>query len=435
MALIILALCIVTLILLITAFKTNPFIAFLLVSVSAGLLLKMPPQAVIASINKGIGDTLGSVTIIIVLGAMLGKLVALSGAAESIANRLKNIFGPQYLTYAMALTGFVVGIPLYYNVGFILLAPIIFSVSYSSRLPVVYVGLPMLAALSVMHGFIPPHPSPMTLIGIFHASIIKTFIYGLIVAIPAIILAGPVFASRLKKVGTIYPATSVSDNSKPLPGVLNSLLSSLLPVIIIIIASVVTSLADKNSTSFQLAHFIGDPVVAMLITIIVSTYTLGIRTQRSLKEVMACYTDSVKDIAMILLIIGSAGTLKQIFVDSKLSDEITALVVRCSLEPLALAWLVTAVLRTCLGSSTVAGLTAAGVLFPATQHTAINPELMVLSIGAGSLFGSHVNDTGFWLYKEYFKLSVRETFFSWTMMESLVSFLGLTGVLILNQLV
>jgi Gnt-I system high-affinity gluconate transporter len=407
------------------------------VALLAGCLFGMPFAKVIASINKGLGDTLGSVAIIIVLGAMLGKLVAESGAAQRIAHFMHDLFGAKYVTYAMALTGFIVGIPLYYNVGFILLVPIIFSVASNYRLPLLYVGMPMLTALSVMHGFLPPHPSPMTLISVFHADIIKTFGYGLVIAIPAIIIAGPIFAGTLKNIGSKGLRFANSQAPLPdneLPGIANSILSSLLPVILICLAYVLPLLFGSAPGIKTIAQWLGEPIIAMLLTVVISTYTLGLQKGRPLAKIMEGYVCAVKDIAMVLLIIGSAGALKQIFVDSRLSDALAVMLVQSVMPPLLLAWLATACLRLCLGSATVAGVTAAGVLFPIAQHAGINTNLLVLAIGAGSLFGSHVNDTAFWLCKEYFGLSVKETLRSWTVMESLVSVIGLAGVLILNCL-
>ena len=429
--------CILLLVTLITWAKVNAFLAFIIVALLAGCLFGMPFATVIASINKGLGDTLGSVAIIIVLGAMLGKLVAESGAAQRIAHFMHDLFGAKYVTYAMALTGFIVGIPLYYNVGFILLVPIIFSVASSYRLPLLYVGMPMLTALSVMHGFLPPHPSPMTLISVFHADIIKTFGYGLVIAIPAIIIAGPIFASTLKNIGSKglrFANTQAALPDDELPGIANSILSSLLPVILICLAYLLPLLFGAAPVIKTIAQWLGEPIIAMLLTVVISTYTLGLQKGRPLAKIMEGYVCAVKDIAMVLLIIGSAGALKQIFVDSRLSDALAVMLVQSAMPPLLLAWLATACLRLCLGSATVAGVTAAGVLFPIAQHAGINTNLLVLAIGAGSLFGSHVNDTAFWLCKEYFGLSVKETLRSWTVMESLVSVIGLAGVLALNCL-
>ena len=427
--------CILMLVVMITWLKANAFLSFICVSILAGLLLGMPAADIIKSVNKGIGDSLGSVVAVIIFGAMLGKIVAESGAAQQISVTMRKLFGRSYLNYGMALTGLIIGIPLYYNVGFILAVPVIFSIAYQYKLPSVYVGLPMLTALSVMHGFVPPHPSPMTLIGVFHADLHKTFLYGLVIAVPAIIIAGPVFATRFrhfKQFNQSVPALVQQMPDEQLPGTLNSVLSSLLPVILIALASLLPVLVPAGHPLLSAALFIGDPVVAILLTLLFTVFSLGIAQDKKVLDIMNCYTGAIKDVAMILLIIGSAGALKQIFTDSKLSIELSSMLQGYAFNPLILAWVVTAVLRVCLGSATVAGLTAAGILYPLAAHQSVDPNLLVLSIGAGSLFGSHVNDSAFWLYKEYFQLTLKETFRTWTAMESMVAVLGLTGVLLLN---
>ncbi len=436
MTLLIFAFCIACLILLITWGKVNPFLAFLLVSILAALLLGIPVSNIAQSVNKGIGDTLGSLVIVIVLGGMLGKLVAESGAAQRIALVLRNAFGYKYMVWAMTLTGFIVGIPLFYNVGFVLLVPIIFSVAYSFKLPLVFVGLPMLSSLSVMHGFLPPHPSPMALLTQLHGDMASTFFYGIIIAIPAIIIAGPLYSQTLKKIKSnptkVFALHEIPEDK--LPGAANSFISSLLPVILIAITTIGVKVFDGNNSVKNITTFFGDPNLVMLLTIIIATYTLGIAMGKSLTHVMNLYAEAVKDISMILLIIGSAGILKQIFIDSGAGNEIATALQSWKLPPLLLAWIVTAILRLCLGSATVAGLTAVGVVYPLTLQTHVDPNLMVLSIGAGSLFCSHVNDTGFWLFKEYFGTSLKDTFRSWSVMETIVSVVGLIGVLVINEL-
>jgi Gnt-I system high-affinity gluconate transporter len=435
MTFIIIVCCIIFLVVLITWSKVNAFLAFLLVSVTAGLLLGIPYRNIMQSVTTGIGDTLGSLVIVIVLGAMLGKLVAESGAARQIATVFQHLFGSRYIVWAMTFTGLIVGIPLYYNVGFVLLIPIIFSVAYHNKLPLVYVGLPMLASLSVMHGFLPPHPSPMALVMQFQADMATTFFYGFCIALPAIALAGPLFSRTLKTIdctgGKASPGyTPLVDN---IPGIANSLVSSLLPVLIIALVAAATTLFSNNDSVKDVLAFLGEPNVVMGLTILLATYTLGIKRGKTLAQIMHVYGDAVKDIAMILLIIGSAGILKQIFIDSGASIEIAEALSGLRLPPLLLAWIVTAILRVCLGSATIAGLTAAGIVYPLTVGTDVDANLMVLSIGAGSLFFSHVNDTAFWMFKEYFGLSMKDTFRSWTFMETIVSVVGLGGVLLLDQ--
>ncbi len=427
-------LCIVGLVLLISWVKLNPFLAFLVVSITAGILLGIPLNKIMGSVQKGLGDTLGSLVIIIALGAMLGKLVAESGAAQKIAAVMMNAFGEKYIQWALVVTGFIIGIPLFYGVGFVLMVPLIFSVVYQYKLNAVYIGLPMLAALSVTFGFLPPHPAPTALVVQFHANLGLTLMYGIIIAIPAIIIAGPLFSRTLKGIHsvplqTFQPATL---SSEQLPGAASSFLSALLPVILLIVATLVPLVFPVQPALQPVISFFAEPSIVMLISLAVATFTLGIKQGKSMKSIMSIYSDSVKDIAMILLIIGSAGTLKQVLTDSGVSDQIAAQLNGINIHPLVLAWLMAAIIRICVGSATVAGLTTAGIISPLIAQTHVNPNLMVLSIGAGSLFCSHVNDSGFWLFKEYFNLSIKDTIRSWTAMESIVSLVGLGGVLLLN---
>ncbi|OOQ59193.1 gluconate:H+ symporter [Mucilaginibacter pedocola] len=434
----IILLCIVLLILLVSWAKLNPFLAFLIVSIAAGLCLGIPLTKITRSVENGLGDILGKLTIIICLGAMLGKLVASSGAAQKIAEVLVNFFGVKYIQLALVAVGFIIGIPLFYNIGFVLMVPLIFSVVYKYKLPAVYIGLPMLAALSVTHGFLPPHPGPTTLVGMFNADMGTTLRYGIMVAIPAIILAGPVFAQTLKKMPSEPLATFRSEDlpADKLPGAWNSFLTALLPVILLMASNIYLGRYKEESQLRTLIVFLSDGPIVMLISLMVATYTLGVHQKTSMKVLGNIYSDAVKDISMILLIIAGAGAFKQVLVDSGVNNEITALLTSLHMEPLLLGWLLAAIIRISLGSATVAGVTAATILQSmVAKDPSINPNLMVLSIGAGSLVLSHVNDGGFWLFKEYFNLSIKNTFLSWTMMETLVAIIGLGGVLVLNAFV
>lgn len=429
--------CILALVLLTTWGKCNAFLAFLVVSITAAWLLGIPLDKITQSVQKGIGDTLGSLVIIIMLGAMLGKLVAETGAARRITSFLMNAFGEKYLQWALMVTGFIVGIPLFYNVGFVLMVPLIFSVVYQYKLPAVYIGLPMLAALSVTHGFLPPHPAPTALVTQFKANMGLTLLYGLAVAVPAIILAGPVFARTLKHINAvplqIFQPRPIAD--KDLPGTANSFLTSLLPVLLLAVTAILPMLNATGEKPPAFYAFIGDPIIVMLISVIVATFTLGTSTGRSISSIMGIYTDAVKDVAMIVLIVAGAGVLKQVFVDSGVSKDIAEGLQSWEIHPLVLGWLIAAVIRVCVGSATVAGLTTAGIIAPVMTQVNVNPNLMVLSIGAGSLMFSHVNDAGFWMYKEYFNLSIKDTLRSWSIMETIVAVVGLLGVLLLNLVV
>jgi Gnt-I system high-affinity gluconate transporter len=437
MAFVIIFFCIAALILMISWGKVNPFLAFLFVSIVAGLLLRIPFTKVMGSVQKGIGDTLGSLVIIIALGAMLGKLVADSGAAQKIASVMMTSFGRKYLQWALVVTGFIIGIPLFYGVGFVLLVPLIFSVVYQYKLPAVYIGLPMLAALSVTFGFLPPHPSPTALVVQFHANIGLTLVYGLMIAIPAIIIAGPVYSKTLKHIRAV-PLKIFQPNTLPedqLPSAFNSFVSALLPVILLMATTLIPYVVTLPPALSQIVLFFAEPAIVMLIALAFATYQLGVGQGKTIKEIMTVYGDSVKDIAMILLIIGAAGALKQVLTDSGVSEQIASRLNGINIHPLILAWIIAAVIRICVGSATVAGLTTAGIVAPVITQSHVNANLMVLSIGAGSLAFSHVNDSGFWLFKEYFNLSIKDTVRSWTMMETIIAVVGLVGVMLLNLIV
>ncbi|MDB5135254.1 MAG: gluconate transporter [Mucilaginibacter sp.] len=438
MALLTILFCIILLVVLVSWAKVNPFLAFLIVSIVAGLLLGIPMDKVTAAVQKGLGDTLGTITIVICLGAMTGKLVATSGAAQKIAEVLVKLFGVKYIQWALVVVGFIVGIPLFYNTGFVLMVPLIFSVVYKYKLPAVYVGLPMLAALSVTHGFLPPHPSPTALVSMFHANMGITFMYGVLLAIPAIILAGPVFARTLKKMPSTPLETFRAEElpSDKLPAAFNCFFTALLPVILLMSSALYLQINHSTGSLHKLITFIGDAPIVMLISILFATYSLGIKQGLSMKKIAVLYGDAVKDIAGILLIIGGSGIFKEVLVTSGANNAITDMMQSLNLQPLVLGWLLAAIIRISLGSATVAGLTAAGIVSTMVLHDhTINPNLMVLAIGAGSLAFSHVNDGGFWMFKEYFNLSIKDTIKSWSVMESIVSVVGIIGVLIINLVI
>jgi len=437
MTLLLLLLSVLTLVLLITVAKLHPFISFLMVCIGVGLIKGMGVTQLMGSIQKGMGDVVGSLMIILCLGAMLGKLVADSGAAHKIATGLIELFGTKYIQWALVLTAFIVGIPLFYGVGFVLLVPLVITVAARYKLPAVYLGLPTLAALSVTHGFLPPHPSPVALAQQFNANIGLTLFYGIIIAVPTIIIAGPIFSVTLKKY-TQKPIAIFSTNEIPdvqLPGIFPSVLAAFLPVLFIGLDTIFNTILPQKNSFSNVVHIIGDPSIALLISLLISLYTLGIRQGKSIMQVMGPIGDSVKEVSTILLIIAGAGALKQILLDTGMSSALIEPLKHLSLHPLLLAWGIAAILRVSIGSATVAGLTTAGIVAPLILSSGVNPCLMVLATGAGSLFFSHVNDPGFWMFKEYFNLTVKETIKTWSTMETIVSLAGLIGVFILNYFI
>ena len=435
MPLLIVILGILLLFVLIAKFKLNAFISFIIVCVFVGVFQGMELDRIVEAIQIGMGNTLGFLVMILGLGAMLGKLVSDSGAAQRITSKLVSSFGIKYIQWAVVVAGFIVGIPMFYSVGFVILIPLVFTIAASTGLPLIYVGLPMLASLSVTHGFLPPHPAPTAIASMFNADIGKTLLYGIIIAIPTIIVAGPLFTRTIKNIKAtplkeFYNPIVLKDEEMPGMGI--SLFTTLLPIILILCSTLFTLFISGEFLLKKIIVFIGNPVIAMLISVLVAIYALGISRGKKMPELMNSVSSSVSSITMILLIIAGAGALKQILVASGVSDYIGALLNGSSISPLILAWLIATVIRVCVGSATVAGLTAAGIALPLIQNTGVSPELMVLAIGSGSLMLSHVNDGGFWMFKEYFNLTVKETLSTWTVMETTVGIMGLIGVLVLN---
>jgi Gnt-I system high-affinity gluconate transporter len=435
MSFIIVLLSILLLVLLISYFKVNAFLSFLIVSILGGLFLGIDPSQIGSTLQKGIGDMLGSLVVVIIAGAMLGKLVAETGAAQRIASGLMKVFGEKYLQIALMITGFVIGIPLFYNVGFVLVFPLLASVVYRYKLPAVYVGLPMIASLSVTHGFLPPHPSPAALVTQFNANMGTTLFFGVMIAIPTVIIAGPLFAKTLKTINGSILKTFQTEGlpEDKLPGLFNSLFSSLLPVLLLAFTTAFNFTITDESPLKSISLFLSDSSIVMLISLGVATITLGLGRGVKMNHIMNIYSDAVKDVLMIILIIGGAGALKETLLRSGVSSEIGNLLDNLNMHPLILGWLIASVIRVCVGSATVAGLTAAGIVAPLlTTHPEVHPSLMVLSVGAGSLMFSHVNDSGFWLFKEYFNLSIKDTIRSWSLMETIVAVCGLAGVMLIN---
>jgi len=424
------------LIVLISWGRLPPFLAFMAIALIAALWFGMPLNRIAKSLERGIGDMLGGLAAIICLGAMFGRTIADSGAARSIAKALIGVVGARFILIAMALTGLIVGIPLFYSVGFVVLVPLIFSVGARTKLPAVLLGIPLLCGLSVAHGFLPPHPSPTAIIKVFGADLGLTLIYGAIVAGVTVMVAGPLLAMTMKRIGPAVVVDQGMGQSAPeeqLPGSFNSCFTALLPVALIAATTALAYVPIPSPTLNEVIAFTGQPVVALMLSLIYATISLGVARGTNFKTLMQAQAASLNDVAVILLTLAGAGALKQVFVDSGVSAQLGAWLQDVPLQPLILGWLIAVVIRVALGSATIAGLTAAGIMAPVVATRHIDGSLMVLSIGAGSLMFSHVNDAGFWMFKEYFHLSLRDTFRTWTLMESVAGSVGLVCVLVLNQ--
>ncbi len=411
--------------------KVMPFIALLLVSLLMGLLLGMPLADLLKAVQDGIGSMLGSMALILCFGAIQGKLLEHTGAATVISRYLMEKMGRQNIQWAVLLMGFLVGIPLFYNAGFVILVPFVFTIAANARLPLLFVAIPMASALSVTHGFLPPHPGPVGLASIFHASIGKTMLYGMMVAIPTVCVAGILFGRSFRHKGPMPQPAPVAESVEGLPGAGLCMLIGLLPVILIALQAAFASLLPDGSLLQSALNAVGDPVMALMLTVALGSWLLALRRGVGLEELMTQYGKAIESIALIMMVIGAGGALKEILVRTGVASDVAVFISNNHFPPLIAGWLVAAAIRVILGSATVAGLTAAGILAPLVAAGGVSPEWMLLSVGAGSLFCSHVNDTGFWIFKEYFGLTVRDTLLSWTLMETIISVVGLLLVLLL----
>ncbi|MEO5592504.1 MAG: gluconate:H+ symporter [Chitinophagaceae bacterium] len=428
---------ILILVVLISYFRMHTFLAFLIVTAGIGLVLGLKPEALMKSVQSGIGGTLGSIAAIIALGAMLGKLIGLSGAAQQIAGKMTEWFGIKHIRWAFMVTGFIVGLPLFYSVGFMLLVPIAITVAVRNDLPAVYVGLPLLASLSVTQGYLPPHPAPLFLVKQLNADMGLTLFYGMIISVPAILISGALYGSTVKRYTAIPNLSFVAPQvpADKLPSVYMSVFTVLLPILLIGGSSLLLPFLKEDSFLKNSLLFIGDATISLLITVLFALYSLRILKNNSKQQINQQLIDAVKDVASLLLIFGGAGALKQVLTDGGVSQIIAGQLQHSHLNIYVLGWTIAAIIRVCVGSSTVSGITTAGFIAPLMLTATINPNLMVLSIGAGSMMFSHVNDTGFWLFREYFQLSLKDTIKTWSVMDTLVSVTGLLGVLALSWFV
>src|SRR5450830_238429 len=422
------SLAIVVLIVMITRLRIHPFIALIITSGFLGLISGMPLPKIVKSFQDGFGGVLGFVGIVLGLGTMLGKMMAESGGADQIAQTL--------------IGAFLVGIPLFFEIGFVLLIPLVFIVARRSGVPLFKIGMPMLASLSVMHGLVPPHPGPLLAIGIFGADIGKTIFYGLVVGLPTVIIAGPMFGAFIAKYVDIKPSEELMEQlarepqTKDLPGFAITLITVLSPVFLMLLKTFVDVTLPEGSAMRDLMDFIGNPIVALLAALMLSLYTFGLARGFTRQQVLKFVDQSLAPTAAIVLIIGAGGGFKQMLVNSGVGTAIGQLAVHAQISPLLLAWFVAGVIRVATGSATVATITGAGIVAPLVALIpGTNRELLVLATGAGSLILSHVNDAGFWLVKEYFNMSVGETFKTWTAMETIISVVALAFIMLLNCIV
>ncbi|MBE1159318.1 gluconate:H+ symporter [Dyella acidiphila] len=426
------AVAVILLIYLIAKCKLNPFISLMAVSLGLGIVVGMPMRSIVKAFEVGAGGTLGHIALLIALGTMLGKMMAESGGTERIAHTLIAAFGERRASWAMMAVAFIVGLPVFFDVGFVLLMPIVFHIARSAGASVLLIGLSMAAGLSVVHGLVPPHPAALLAVTAYHADIGKTILYALLVGLPTAIIAGPLFArwvSRYVIIDTDNPLEKQfveMDEARQLPSFGTALFTLLLPVLLMLIGTWANLLTTPGTRANDILEFLGNSVVALLLAVLMSFYTFGKRRGFSRETILTFTNDCLAPTATVILVVGAGGGFGRILLDSGVSHAIVAATQASHISPLLLGWLIAAMLRIATGSATVAMGTACGIVAPiaAAAGNAVHPELMVLATGAGSLVLSHVNDGGFWIVKQYFNMTVLQTLKTWTVMETLISVIG-----------
>ncbi len=418
----------------------HPFLALTLGSLAVGAIATMPMVDVLASFTAGVGATVSGVGVLIALGAMFGKLLADSGGADEIVDTIVRHASPRMLPWAMAGIGALIGLPMFFEIGLVLLMPVIYLVARRSGQSLIAIGLPTLAGLSAMHGFVPPHPGPLVAIDSLGADVGVTLALGIVVAVPTVVIAGPLFtkvAQRWVYVGAEHnPFEAIRDTRHRRPSFAVTVFTVLLPVVLMMARALVELWVDEDLLLYKVLDFLGTPLIALLLAVLVAIFTLGVTSGMGKKDVNRTLSESLPPIAGIILIVGAGGGFKQVLVDSGIGQVIADFVTDTGLSVLVVAWLVAVLIRLATGSATVATVTAAGIIAPlVTGMDTTETSLVVLAIGAGSVFFSHVNDAGFWLIKEYFGMTVGQTIRTWSLMETVLSVSGLVFVLLLNLVV
>jgi GntP family gluconate:H+ symporter len=433
---------VIGLILLIAVVKLNPFISLLLASLFLAVVAGMPLSTVARSFEAGVGGTLGHIAIIVALGTMLGKMMAESGAANQIAYTLIRLFGEKRIHWAMVLIGLVVGLPAFFEVGFVLLVPIVYTVARRTKTSLVLVGLPLVAGLSVVHGLVPPHPAAMLAVTIYKADVGRTILYALLVGLPTAVIAGPLYAMLIAphiKLAADNPMADEfvdHDSERNLPSIGIALFTVLFPVLLMLIGSGADAVTAPTSALNQGLHLVGNDVMALLIGVLLSFFTLGRMRGFTRETILRFSNECLAPTAAITLLVGAGGGFGRILQDSGVSQAIIAVALNSHVPLMLLAWLLAALMRLATGSATVAMTTAAGIVAPIALHsTGVHPELLAIATGAGSLIFSHVNDGGFWLVKEYFNMSVVQTIKTWSVCETIISVTALLFTVALSYVI
>jgi GntP family gluconate:H+ symporter len=429
---------VVGLIVLVAVVKLNPVITLLVTALSLAVVAGMPLTAVIHSFEAGVGGVLGHIAIIVALGTMLGKMMAESGASDRIAYSLIHAFGEKNVPWAMLAIALIVGLPAFFQVGFVLLVPILFTVARRTNTSLVRAGLPMVAGLSVMHGLVPPHPATMLAVTSFHADVGRTIFYALLIGVPTAVIAGPLYAMLIAPHIELSDENPIADQlsrhgeatgheeRRNLPGFWLSVFTIVLPVLLMVAGSWADAFFAPGSRANSALHLAGNDDMALLAGALFSFVTLGVMRGFSRETILRFSTECLAPTAAITLLIGAGGGFGRVLQDCGVSDAIVAVALRGHVPVLLLAWLLAALIRLATGSSTVAMTTAAGIVAPFALHApGSHAELLVIATAAGALIFSHVNDSGFWLVKEYFNMSVGQTLKTWSVCETIIAVTGL----------
>ncbi|WKD30780.1 GntT/GntP/DsdX family permease [Streptomyces xanthophaeus] len=430
---------IAVIVLLITRFELHAFLALTIGSLALGVFAGAPPAKTIAGFTAGLGATVAGVGVLIALGAILGKLLADSGGADEIVDTILARAKGRAMPWAMVLIASVIGLPLFFEVGIVLLIPVVLLVAKRGNYSLMRIGIPALAGLSVMHGLVPPHPGPLVAIDALHANLGVTLGLGVLVAIPTVIIAGPLF-SRYAARWVDIPAPELMITERPSaesehrPRFGATVFTVLLPVALMLVKAFVDIVVDDPADPVQrVTDVAGSPMIALLAAVLVGMFTLGRAAGFTRDRISATVDRSLAPIAGILLIVGAGGGFKQTLIDVGVGQMILDVSENWAVPTLLLAWLIAVAIRLATGSATVATISAAGLVAPlAADMSTTGTALLVLAIGAGSLFFSHVNDAGFWLVKEYFGMTVGQTLKTWSVMETIISVVGLGLVLLLS---
>ena len=432
---------VIALIVLITRFRVHPFIALVSVSLAMGAAAGMPLEGVVRAFQDGVGGALGFIAVVVGLGTMLGKIMAESGAAARIATTLIRLFGERRVHWAIMIVAFIVGTPVFFQVGFVLLIPLVFTVARRTGMSLVKIGIPLVAGLSVVHGLLPPHPAAMLAVGTFQADVGLTILFGLLVGFPTAALAGPIYATWIAP-RIVLPAENPmaaqleGTVSEEMPGFGISVFTVMIPVLLMLVASATDFMIGATSPVRPILRFVGHPIVSLLIALLFSFWSLGRVRHFTREQLLRFCNDCLAPTATILLVIGAGGGFNQVLVQSGVGRAIADVARDLNASPLIVAWTVAALIRVATGSATVAMTTAAGIAAPLAVATpGTSPELMVLAAGSGALVLSHVNDAGFWLIKEFFNMTVPQTLKTWTVAETIVGFAGLGFTILLGWLI